>query len=653
MAPPAAPVETPKTTPTAPAPPTPPAHVDGLGDPLPAGAVARLGTNRLHHPAPIVGLTFAGDGTSLVTADSEGTLREWSMPDGKLRRTLGAPREPTNGLSSSRDAAVLALSRLEGDAGLVDGASGLASGSGAELSRGNSAVVSPDGRWLAIWAPNASTVSLQPVGAGTARELIEEVDELYTAAFDPAGARVALLGKQRLSSEERATQSIVSLRDTASGDVLWHTPVEGERLISAAFSPDGTRLYAGDGHGVVHVFDAASGAPDRSWKLAANEGQGYGVWSLAVSADGQRLVAAHDRAGVLVDTHTGGVLHELLGDGPIRAVAISPDGSRVATGCDDGMARVFDAHDGHQILASPGHAVGILRVLCAPVGDSICTLGADGACLLWPAKASAPARELLREPMAQLTAAYSPDGRTLAVCCKDTELRLYDVASASLRARWSTEAVGPVALLAFAPDGGALATLHFDEAVRLWPLADGRPASETPSMATQPIARLVTAMAWLPDGRIAVAANKVEFVDPQSGAVVERLMDTTPIADMACSRDGRLLATADANRTATLYHLDAPGGPGSHPTQLGPHAGRVYAVAFSPDGALLATAGANDALVHLWDVASGAEIGQLASDGGDIRTLAFTADGTALVGGGTDPAALVWALPPAATPAGR
>jgi WD40 repeat protein len=172
-------------------------------------------------------------------------------------------------------------------------------------------------------------------------------------------------------------------------------------------------------------------------------------------------------------------------------------------------------------------------------------------------------------------------------------------------------------------------------------------------VATQPIARLVTAMTWLPDGRIAVAANKVEFVDPTSGAVVERLMDTTPIADMACTRDGRLLATADANKTATIYHLDAPGGPGSRPTQLGPHAGRVYAVAFAPDGALLATAGANDALVHLWDVASGAEIGQFPSDGGDIRTLAFTADGKALVGGGTDPAALMWALPPAATPPGR
>jgi WD40 repeat protein len=116
---------------------------------------------------------------------------------------------------------------------------------------------------------------------------------------------------------------------------------------------------------------------------------------------------------------------------------------------------------------------------------------------------------------------------------------------------------------------------------------------------------------------------------------------------MACTRDGKLLATANANASVTLYHLDDPAGAGSRPTQLGGHAGRAYAVAFSPDGKLLATAGANDALVHVWDVASGKEIAKLAGHQGDVRTLAFTADGSALVSGGGDAAALVWAMPPA------
>ena len=644
---PAAPAKASAATQAAPA---TPARVDALGDALPPGAVARLGTNRLHHPSGVVGLAFGADGKSLVTVDNEGTLREWSVPDGKLLRTFDAPREPTDFASSSRDAKVLALSRLEGDAGLIDGASGLAR---PPLTHGNRAVVSPDGSWLANWIPVATTVSIQPVGGGAVRDLIADVEEFFAVAFDPSGARVALLAKQRVSAEERATHTLVSLRDTASGDELWHATVDGEWLISATFSPDGTRLYAGDGHGVVHVFDGGSGEQLRTWKLASKEGEGYGVWSLAVSTDGQRLVAAHGRAGVLVDTHTGGVLHELMGDGPIRAVALSPDGSLVATGCDDGTARLFDARDGHPILAAQGHQVGIAQVLCAPGSRSICTIGADGACLLWPEGGSAAPRELLREPVAHVVAAFSPDGRTLAVGCKETEVRLYDVASASLRARWSTQAVGPVALLAFASDGNTLATLNFDDIVRLWPLADGKPAAEAPSLASQPLGRLVTAMTWLPDGRIAVGVNKVEFIDTQSGAVTMRLMDTTPIADMACTRDGKLLATADANQTATLYRLDDPAGPGSRPRQLGPHRGRVYAVAFSPDGKLLATAGANDASVHVWDVASGTEVALLASDGGDIRTLAFTADGAALVGGGDDPAALVWSMPPAPAPTGR
>src|SRR5207248_4927598 len=69
--------------------------------------------------------------------------------------------------------------------------------------------------------------------------------------------------------------------------------------------------------------------------------------------------------------------------------------------------------------------------------------------------------------------------------------------------------------------------------------------------------------------------------------------------------------------------------------------GRVFSVAFSPDGKTLA-AGSWDGTVRLWEVASGKELHQLSKQQGPVRSVAFSADGKLLACGGEGSAIILW-----------
>src|SRR5207244_3628594 len=68
--------------------------VDAYGDPLPPGAVARLGTLRLRHTHLITASAVASDGSVIATGGQDGTVCLWEIATGrKLRQLLGMQSE--------------------------------------------------------------------------------------------------------------------------------------------------------------------------------------------------------------------------------------------------------------------------------------------------------------------------------------------------------------------------------------------------------------------------------------------------------------------------------------------------------------------------------------------------------------------------------
>ena len=167
--------------------------------------------------------------------------------------------------------------------------------------------------------------------------------------------------------------------------------------------------------------------------------------------------------------------------------------------------------------------------------------------------------------------------------------------------------------VAFSPDGTLLATADGDGIVRLWNLFTGQPVGAAPLSATSAQASIHGSLTGPPVGTAGLPA-------PGNQASVD---------EVAISRDGNLLASADADGTVRVWD-PVTGQPVGTPFQTGAQ-GRPMKVAFSPDGNLLASIG-SDGTVQFWNPVTGQPTGTTLPPGppgsGPLSELvAFSPDG--------------------------
>jgi dipeptidyl aminopeptidase/acylaminoacyl peptidase len=165
-----------------------------------------------------------------------------------------------------------------------------------------------------------------------------------------------------------------------------------------------------------------------------------------------------------------------------------------------------------------------------------------------------------------------------------------------------------------------------------------------------PIPRPTVGVSFSADGKTLATASPtgVNLWEVATGAALGRIGRGNPADDVAFSPTGDLVAfarskvegggdaevwnVAKRSRVATL-RIDA--GPRTY------RSGRAFAVAFSPDGHMLATAG-DYPLVRLWDVERGTLVRTFEQSVGGVSALEFSPDGTTLAISGFDPAASLW-----------
>jgi hypothetical protein len=151
-------------------------------------------------------------------------------------------------------------------------------------------------------------------------------------------------------------------------------------------------------------------------------------------------------------------------------VSWSPDGTRLATGNEDGTAKVWDAAGAQERLTLKGHAGAVNSVAWSPDGTRLATASNDGTARVWDAAGGRELLTLKGHPGAVVSTSWSPDGTRLATGSADGTAKVWDAAGGRelLNLKGHT---GLVWSVSWSPDGTRLATGSDDGTARVWDAA--------------------------------------------------------------------------------------------------------------------------------------------------------------------------------------
>jgi RNA polymerase sigma factor (sigma-70 family) len=640
-------------------------RVDSLGDPLPDGAIMRLGTRRHHDHKQ--------------TWPWQNRPMSWqSRPDGKSYLVVH------RGVNSSE------IRRIDSKTGVVveSWPIGKSRGNVAWASQDDVVVgFSPDGRYVLF------TNDYIPHG------LVEEAQEWHLTFYDlterkpvwsiskklepkdwPDLGRCVFSANNQWIVTARYGNELVRLWGARTGKQLWEHRSKGQSLSPIGFVDDGdTVVLHGDNDGSIYLFDRAKGTEGKSFPTAGQKSWGQillspdgkhvimctlqppSIWDLegkqvavleghkawanvaAFSPDGKKLyTGCYDTFVIEREWPMGKPIRKIeLGRDRVQRMAVSPDGKRLEVVFEGEQALIFyDLETGKQ-LPEPieGHRSTVYGIECAPDG-SLISFGSDRSVRTWDLKQG--------KSVAQFAVELDLNGRGFALSADGTRVAVpdYDVKSIGIYERRTGNRLRNIPAdhvsnqqLAFSPDGRFLAGIGTtNRSAQVWDVDKGAQVLKVQAGNVNSVAG-----AFSPDGRTFAFgdAGQVRMWDTatwKEGTGIQVVATPWGLARLEYSPDARMIAIASEFGDGIRLYEVATRRERAH---VQPPGSTRCPVRFSHTGRLLAWVNDHNK-IHVFDVRTGSLAGPFTGHDDAITGLAFTIDDKALASSSGDCTILIW-----------
>jgi WD40 repeat protein/tetratricopeptide (TPR) repeat protein len=431
---------------------------------------------------------------------------------------------------------------------------------------------------------------------------------------------------------------------------------------SIAISADGDRMATGADDGTVDLWDIRSGS-----QLKELGPHGIGIKDVVFTPDGSRIVAvsgdrskngawlmessARDYRVRIWDLTTSAELKVFKATSSVMSVAVTPDGSRILTGLQDGTVRIWRSQFDASVLTLSGHSRDVDAVGVTADGRHIITGSLDDTARVWDAHTGAEVVVLKGHEAGISSVAASPDGARIVTGSTDGTARIWDSAGgiplAVLRGEgdWITG-------VAVTPDGSRIITSsgyysgrHFstkqsvrEKVARIWDAQTGKVVKTLVGHGQG-----VTSVAVTGDGRRVITGSidgTARIWDADTGTELMALRgERSNIVSVAVTPDGSRVVTGAWSGVARVWDALT----GAQVLELHGHDSLILGVAISPDGTRIVT-GSVDRTARVWDAMTGVELAVLKGHTQGITSVAVTPGGTHIVTGSEDGTARIWEL---------